>query len=138
MADVDYRPSYDTQTILAHGMANALLACVLADEVPDAVFLRQFAEGGTALAHWHGGLDVRLLPDGYHVFGAGNPPVSCSTHQSSLFALAGKLAVLAEDRSTLGRYRGDVHVEPHHGINVTWPTLAGLARELLAWKSTRR
>jgi hypothetical protein len=138
MADVDYRPSYDTQTILAHGVGNGLLASVMAEEAADSVFLKEFVRTGAALAHWHGGLDVRLLPEGYHVFGAKNPPVSCSTHQSSFFALEGKLAVLGHDRSALRQYRGDVHIEPHHGINVTWPTLTGLARELLVWMRPAR
>jgi len=138
MADVDYRPSYDTQTILAHGVGNALLASVMAAEAPDAPFLSDFVRSGVALAHWHGGLDVRLLPEGYHVFGARSPPVSCSTHQSSFYALEGKLAVLNGDRAALRHHRGDVHIEPHHGINVTWPTLTGLARELLVWMRPQR
>jgi len=129
--DVDYRPSYDTRTILAHGLGNALLATVMASATPDANFLRQFSSTGVALAHWHGGLDGHALPDGFYVFGESNPPVSCSTHQSAYYAIEGKLAVLHSDRSALRRYRGDVHIEPHHGINVTWPTLTGLARKML-------
>jgi hypothetical protein len=137
MDGVDYRPSYDTQTILAHGVGNGLLASVMALEAPESIFLRQFQSTGAALAHWHGGLDVRLLPEGYHVFGAKNPPVSCSTHQSSYYALEGKMGILNGDRSALRQYRGDVHIEPHHGINVTWSALTGLARELLAWRNSR-
>jgi hypothetical protein len=128
---IDYRPSYDTRTILAHGLGNALLATVMASATPDAQFLRQFTSAGAALAHWHGGLDGHALPDGYYVFGESNPPVSCSTHQSAYYAIEGKLAVLHSDRSALRQYRGDVHIEPHHGINVTWPTLTELARKLL-------
>jgi hypothetical protein len=64
--------------------------------------------------------------------------VSCSTHQSSFYALEGKLGILSGDREVLRQYRGDVHIEPHHGINVTWPTLAGLARELLGWMAQQR
>jgi hypothetical protein len=128
---VEYRPSYDTRTILAHGLGNALLATVMASATPDATFLRQFRGAGTALAHWHGGLGGHVLPDGYHVFGESNPPVSCSTHQSAYYAIEGKLAVLQRDRAALRQYRGDVHIEPHHGINVSWPTLTELARKLL-------
>jgi hypothetical protein len=84
-------------------------------------------ESGTALAHWHGTVDPRALPAGYIVHGEHNPPVSCSTFQSAIYALTGKLAAL--DRCLLEgiEFTGDVHVEPFHGVNVTGRSLHELA-----------
>jgi hypothetical protein len=128
---IDYRPSYDTLTILAHALGNALIASVMALVEPDAPFLAALQTNGSALAHWHGTIDHALLPRGYRVFGAHNPPVSCSTHQSASFALEGKLAVLRDAGRALIAYAGDLHIEPHHGVNVTWPSLVDLAQVLL-------
>jgi len=129
---IDYRPSYDTLTILAHAVGNALIASVMRVVAPGAVFLRHCMETGVALAHWHGIFDSRLIAKGYHVYGEQNPPVSCSTHQAAFFALEGKLRVLMNAPGHLRDHAGDVHIEPHHGVNVTWPTLTGLARVILS------
>ena len=72
--------------------------------------------------------------------GETNPPVSCSTPQSAAFALVGKLAALGHametgpaqngamtngttqngtNGATYPPYLGDVHVEPHHGTNLS-------------------
>jgi len=130
-AGIDARPSYDTLTILAHAVANEIIASVLKRVQPVAPYLRNFERDGIALAHWHGDLDKNVIPRGYAVFGENNPPVSCSTHQAALYTLTGKLEAFALSMKTSGTYVGDVHIEPHHGINVTWPTLTGLASTIL-------
>lgn len=129
---LDYRPSYDTRTIMAHALGNALVAgAVRAAGAADQSFAETLSLQGMALAHWHADIDPLLLASGMMVYGEENPPVSCSTHQAAVFALVGKLTALrlCLDRATT--LRGDVHVEPCHGINVGWPTLTGLARLLL-------
>ncbi len=132
-AAIDARPSYDTLTILAHAIANSLIASVLKSVNPASSFLRTAAGGGVALAHWHGDIDRAVIPGGYVVFGEDNPPVSCSTHQAALYTLTGKLQAFGNVVAEGKEYLGDIHIEPHHGINVTWPTLTGLAAAMLGY-----
>ena len=128
---IDYRPSYDTITILAHALGNALIAGMLLCVEPGSTFARTLQTSGMALAHWHGTVDPGQLPELYTFHGENNPPVSCSTHQSGIYALSGKLDAFRESTSRGAPFLGDVHMEPHHGVNVTWPTLTGLAELFL-------
>ena len=125
---VDCRPSYDTLTIMAHAAGNAIVACLLARIQPDAPFVAMMREGGAALAHWHGLINPAILPPGYFVHGAANPPVSCSTFQSAVYALTGKLGALEQSILEGVAFLGDVHVEPFHGTNITGESLVALAR----------
>ncbi len=125
---VDSKPSYDTLTILAHACANALVALALAVVRPDAGFAAMLGSNGAALAHWHGVISADAVPDGYVVHGAENPPVSCSTRQAALFAFTGKLGALEASIRSDAPFEGDIHIEPHHGVNVTGPSLLSLAR----------
>jgi hypothetical protein len=129
---VDFRPSYDTLTILAHALGNALIGALIAVAHDASPFTRILASSGMALAHWHGDVDTALFPEGFTVFGDENPPVSCSTHQAAMYTLRGKLEAYARHVNRGKVYLGDIHVEPHHGVNVTWPSLLGLAKRLLA------
>jgi hypothetical protein len=124
----DSKPSYDTFTILAHALANALVARLLERLRPGARFAAMLESTGAALAHWHGTIAPDAVPAGYVVHGAGNPPVSCSTRQAALFAFTGKLGALEECLGSNGAFEGDIHLEPHHGVNVTGPSLHHLAR----------
>ncbi len=130
-AGLDYRPSYDTVTILAHAVGNALIASLQLCTNAQAAFARTLQKAGLALAHWHGTIHPNLIPPTHRFHGEENPPVSCSTHQSAIYSLAGKLQAYRSSVADGTTYEGDVHVEPHHGINVTWPTLTGLARKIL-------
>lgn len=125
-----YRPSFDTQVILAHGVGNVLAASLLEHLEGSDPFADHLRETGMALGHWHGYLHPDAIPEGYHAHGADKPHVSCGTPQSAIFALEGKLSAfgraLAEDEP----FRGDVHIEPQHGTNVTFPTLEQLGRFL--------
>ncbi len=124
----DYKPSYDTLTILSHAMANALVAGLLNRIHPDAWFTSTLRTSGMALAHWHGYLQSAALPEGYLVHGNDNPPVSCSTFQAAIYALRGKIEAYSRSLSVHKSFTGDAHVEPHHGINLTGPTLLWLAQ----------
>jgi len=130
-ARVDFKPSYDTLTILAHAVGNALAGSVLARLKPESRFPTTLQHSGAALAHWHGGIEGFALPEGYVVHGETNPPVSCSTHQAALFALTGKLAAVQMSLDRKIEFAGDVHFEPHHGVNVTGYSLEGLATWVL-------
>jgi hypothetical protein len=125
---IDSKPSYDTFTILAHALANGLVAQVLDLVRPGARFAAMLGTSGAALAHWHGFLSPGAVPPGYVVHGGENPPVSCSTRQAALFAFTGKLCALETSLRGGGEFEGDIHIEPHHGVNVTGPSLLHLAR----------
>ncbi len=131
-AAIDARPSYDTLTILAHGIANAMIGAILKRLAPSAEFVRILTQNGLALAHWHGTLDTAVIPKNYIIFGDDKPPVSCSTHQAAIYTLTGKIEAFTRQMQQSGEYAGDVHIEPHHGINVTWPSLMGLAGAILS------
>ncbi|MEM1054669.1 MAG: hypothetical protein AAGI52_04015 [Bacteroidota bacterium] len=129
------RPSYDTLAILAHAAGNAIAAAVLAARDPKDAFARTLATDGFALAHWHDYPQTGATPPGFVSHGQDNPPVSCSTPQSAAFALVGKLAALGGAMEGGDVYLGDVHVEPHHGSNLTGAmTLAEAAR----WAEAQR
>ncbi len=113
------RPSYDTYAILAHAIGNVITASILKTLAPDSIFHRYLQNDGLSISHWHGYPDTDFPLDGYILHGHENPPVSCSTPQSAAYAFIGKLRALSEYRSHLDKYRGDIHVEPHHGTNIT-------------------
>lgn len=136
-AQIDARPSYDTLTILAHAMANTIIASIQKRLDPSATFLRQLETDGLALAHWHGTVDAAIVPKSYVVFGEENPPVSCSTHQAAIYTLVGKVNAFVRRVESGLAYDGDVHIEPHHGINVTWASLTGLAATILSHSASR-
>ena len=124
----DCKPSYDTLTILSHAVGNALVAAVQHRLQPGAQFASTLAQSGLALAHWHGYLHHATLPPGYVVYGESNPPVSCSTMQAAILALHGKVDAFAGTVAAGQTYSGDVHVEPHHGVNLTGATLVQLGQ----------
>lgn len=129
----DIKPSYDTQTILANAMANAIVASILARLRPAAAFSARLSANGAGQAHWHGSIDPTQLPAGFMMHGQQNPPVSCSTAQSAIYTIAGKFgAVVACLRNGID-FLGDLHVEPLHGVNLSGESLtflAGLVRKL--------
>jgi hypothetical protein len=126
-ARVDCKPSYDTLTILSHAVANAIIGSALRRLRPDSRFSRMLHSQGAALAHWHGMVSPSVLPLGYFFYGQSNPPVSCSTHQSGIYALTGKMSALQQSLEEDVEFVGDVHVEPYHGINITGASLEELA-----------
>ena len=127
----DCQPSFDTITIMSHAVGNAIVASILQRLNPGSKFAFALRVKGIALAHWHGFMDVSLLPRGYYLHGQTNPPVSCSTPQAALFALSGKLAALQRSIEEGIEYMGDAHVEPSHGTNITGRSLAELAQSVV-------
>jgi hypothetical protein len=112
------RPSFDTLTILAHALGNAFAASILKTLVPGAVFPAHLERSGASMTHWHDYPPEELLPEGYHVHGQKNPPVSCSTPQSAAYSLMGKISALENALDEGKEYRGDVHIEQNHGTNI--------------------
>ncbi len=116
--EIVVKPSFDTLTILAHALGNALTASILMKLRPEASFPRHLARFGASMTHWHDYPESELLPEGYHLHGEENPPVACSTPQSAAYSLLGKIAALEIALEEGRSYRGDVHVEPSHGTNI--------------------
>jgi hypothetical protein len=123
----DFQPSFDTLTILAHALGNAIVASALASLKPSSTFHTILRRNGLALAHWHGFVHSSELPEAYYLHGLANPPVSCSTPQAAIFALSGKLGAVQQSLEADVDYLGDVHVEPSHGTNITGDSLVELA-----------
>ncbi|MEX1011102.1 MAG: hypothetical protein WDZ29_03495 [Balneolaceae bacterium] len=113
------RPSYDTYAILAHAVGNVITSALMQAKHGETEYSRIFSTRGVSISHWHGYPDRAFELPGYIVHGTENPPVSCSTPQSAAFAFSGKLEAIEANLSMGNSYRGDVHVEPHHGTNIT-------------------
>ncbi|NTW55226.1 MAG: hypothetical protein HGB15_10855 [Chlorobaculum sp.] len=118
--DLISKPSFDTLTIIAHAVGNAMIASILQALAPDSRFPGLLERFGCGMTHWHHYPDEDMVPDGYVVHGFDNPPVSCSTPQSAAYSLIGKLDALerAIEEDGGSDYLGDVHIEPGHGTNV--------------------
>jgi hypothetical protein len=130
----DCKPSYDTGVILAHALANVVIASVLARLHPESAFLKTLQTTGLALAHWHGYVAEHELPFGCAVFGRDNIAFACATPQSTILAFQGKLSAFESEFCNNHDYHGDIHVEPHHGTNMTGNSLTEIARWLLSTK----
>ena len=128
---MDCKPSYDTLTILSHAVGNVLAASILLRLRQDAQFPIMLGKRGAAIAHWHGHVAPDDLPNEYATHGYDNPPVSCSTYQSAIYALTGKLTALCGCLENDIEFFGDVHIEPYHGVNVTGASLMQLAKLVL-------
>lgn len=112
------RPSYDTFAIFSHAIGNAIGASVLSAVGSSSEFVRALTEEGLSILHWHGYSHQDRSPLGYSVHGDRNPPVSCSTDQSAIYAIVGKLRAIDQCILEKQDFRGDLHVEPHHGTNL--------------------
>ncbi len=118
--DLISKPSFDTLTIIAHAVGNAMIASILRTLSLESRFPGLLERFGCGMTHWHYYPDEDMVPDGYVVHGFENPPVSCSTPQSAAYSLLGKLDALARafEEGVANDYLGDVHIEPGHGTNV--------------------
>ncbi len=129
--DPTYKPSFDTKVILAHALGNAIIASILDHFDKDNQFVKQYKKGGFSLSHWHGYIHPDHIPKGFHIHGINNPHVACSSPQSAIYALDGKLDKFMDVYKNGELFLGDIHIEPHHGINVNFSSLSELADLLL-------
>lgn len=131
VVDNNYKPSFDSKVILSHAVGNALVAELSQYLSVNKNFSKNLANNGIGIAHWHGYFNPSLLPKGVIVYGRENPHVSCSSPQSAIYALQGKIATIFDRIESIGNYVGDVHIEPQHGINVVYPKLTSLAKYII-------
>jgi len=128
----DYKPSFDTKVILAHAVGNAIIAAILNYTDKESEFVRNIRKNGISISHWHGYFNEKLIPGNCLVYGFKNLHVACSSPQSAVYALGGKLAAFIEAEQRKGTpYAGDIHVEPHHGINISYHSLTELGSYLI-------
>jgi hypothetical protein len=113
------RPSYDTYAILAHALGNVITASLLLNKSDTSLFADVLRHKGFSISHWHGYPDKEYPLPGYVIHGEENPPVSCSTPQSAAYAFRGKLKSLSLYNGDFKKFRGDIHIEPHHGTNIS-------------------
>ena len=132
----DYKTSFDTRVILAHAIGNALVASLLRHINPDAPFVKQATQGGFAISHWHGYFNPESIPEGWHTHGIYNPHVACSSPQSAIYALQGKLTAFFDAFQKNEMYKGDIHIEPHHGTNMTYTSLQEFASFLKTYPTS--
>lgn len=122
----DYKPSFDTKVILAHALGNAIVASLAKFYKRDEKFTEQIGQRGLAIAHWHGYFNPNSIPEGFFVHGVLNPHVACSSPQSAIYAIEGKLDIFYKTLTEKKAYNGDIHIEPHHGTNINFPSLVEL------------
>ena len=127
----DYKPSFDTKVILAHAVGNAIIASILNLIDSDSEFVKKTTQEGISISHWHGYFKEDLVPNKFLMYGFKNLHVACSSPQSAIYALGGKLESFNYALESKILYNGDVHVEPHHGTNVSAYSLTDLARYIV-------
>lgn len=129
--DNNYKTSFDTQVILAHAVGNAIIASILNQVDPNSSFLSRYQNYGISISHWHGYIHPEHVQSGWYVHGISNPHVACSSPQSAIYALDGKLKSFTESILNNTEYKGDIHIEPHHGTNICYTSIKDLANYLV-------
>lgn len=130
--DHEYRPSFDTKVILAHAVGNAIISSISEALHLNHKFTQNVEKSGLALAHWHGYIRPDLIPSGIITHGYDRPHVACSSPQSAIYALRGKLDAFEVSAATANEFVGDIHIEPHHGSNVNFTSVKELANLLVS------
>lgn len=118
-----YKPSFDTSVILAHAVGSAILAAIVNHVNPSHSFVETLRTEGQGIVHWHGYINKEILSDEWMIYGGANPHVACSSPQSAVFALKGKLAHIDSIDNNSWSLKNTLHIEPHHGSNATFTTL---------------
>ncbi|NTW52221.1 MAG: hypothetical protein HGB22_06510 [Chlorobiaceae bacterium] len=128
------KPSFDTLTIIAHAVGNAMISSILQALDPQAEFPHALKQYGASMSHWHYYPENDMVPEGFIVHGRNNPPVSCSTPQSAAYSLLGKLNALEQALGDGIGYLGDVHIEPGHGTNMVGTMPLAETAAALNWR----
>jgi hypothetical protein len=127
----DYKPSFDTKVILAHAVGNAIITSISEFLTINNDFVDRAKKTGLAICHWHGYFNPERIPGGIVAYGHGNPHVACSSPQSAIYALNGKLQAFINTVLMKQVFNGDIHVEPHHGTNVTYSSILDLSEYII-------
>lgn len=135
LSRVKVRPSFDTKVIFTHAVCNAIFASIIKEFFPHWKYPNILRQNGMALAHWHGYILPEFVPHGWVVYGTDNPAFMCSTQQSGIVAFRKKEQALLDFIVKADKeFYGDIHIEPQHGTNISWPSLSGLGYYLLSYE----
>lgn len=126
----DYKPSFDTGVIFAHAVVNAIICSIASYTHCNKIFSSNMQKNGSALVHWHGYFNSNIKLDNFYFYGNSNPSVSCSSPQSAVYAFKDKMQTLLTVIYGNLPYKADVHIEPHHGVNVSFSSIIELANFL--------
>lgn len=127
----DYKPSFDTRVILSHAVGNTILSSIIKQFRPDWFFHKMIEYSGCAIAHWHGYINDFSLLGKASFYGEKNPPVSCSSPQSAIYAFYDKINLGIQKIENNQEFDCEVNVEPHHGSNVIYKSIVELSQILL-------
>ncbi len=127
----DYRPSFDTKVILAQAVGNSIIASIIKHINPVAKFVDVLEKKGISIVHWHGYLNPGVQINGLYNYGHENPHVACSSPQSAVYSLDGKLKNFFDHIESDNLLLGHVHIEPHHGINISHIDMLSLANDII-------
>lgn len=127
------RASFDTKVILSNAVSTAIYASVLKYTNPKAVFPSLLENKGIALIHWHGYVNPKLIPMGWEVYGSDFPVFMCSAQQAAVYGFIGKSQAFMKHIDEKQEYElcGDIHIEPDHGVNLTWESVINAANFFL-------
>lgn len=127
------RPSFDTKVILSNALSSAIYAGIMKFYKPELIYPSLLEKQGMALAHWHGYILPAYVPGGWVIHGEDYPVCMCSAHQAAVYGFMGKEnAMLSSIFNSSREFLGDIHVEPQHGVNMSWESVKGLAKYLLS------
>ncbi|BBB93422.1 MAG TPA: hypothetical protein PKA28_16525 [Methylomusa anaerophila] len=123
------RPSFDTKVILSNAVATSLFASILKYVNPAAAYPNLLETNGIALGHWHGYFNPDYIPRGWEIYGGNFPVFMCSAQQAAAYGFIGKSKAMMKHILSQQdhEYCGDIHIEPDHGVNITWESLTNLA-----------
>jgi hypothetical protein len=128
----DIKPSFDTKVILAHATGNAIITSILLFLNRESNFANLATSSGLGISHWHGYFKSEFIPENCMVYGNSNLHVACSSPQSAIYALGGKLTAFQNKLGSKDHvHDGDIHIEPHHGINISYESLEKLGEYLI-------
>lgn len=127
----DYKPSFDTRVIFAHAVGNAILSSIINYLRPDWQYANILKINGCAIVHWHGYVTDNSFSEKMIVYGISNPSVSCSSAQSAIYALNDKIKSGLDLIEKNIEFWGDIHIEPHHGVNIIYKSVASLANKII-------
>lgn len=127
----DYRPSFDTKVILAQAVGNGIIASIIKFIKNDVKFVDIVEKKGMSVVHWHGYINPKIQTLGLYSYGEKNPHVACSSPQSAIYSLEGKLDSFFKNIESVDSLLGHIHVEPHHGINVSHIDIISLINDII-------
>ncbi len=113
----DSEPPADALIVMAHALANTIIASVLGRWEPGSPFFHRLKNRGMGILHWYGFLSERDVPFGHFVHH------DSSASQSAVAILQGKLKLLNEGAKKALYHQGDIYINRQHGTTINCASL---------------